>query len=51
MIDRQCQRRHANAIGRRADKGLRTFLLNNLRDILAGKTKQHKQAALAAAKR
>ena len=51
MIDRQCQRRHASAIGRRASKGLGTLLLNKPRDILADKAKQDKQTTLTAAKR
>ena len=50
MIDRQRQRRHAYIIGCRVSKGLGTLLFNKPCDILADKTKQHKQTALTAAK-
>ena len=51
MIDREHQRRHTRTARRRMGKRLRTIPLNKRGDILTGKTKQHKQTALAATKR
>ena len=49
-IDREHQRRHTRTARRRMDKRLRTLPLDKRGDILTGKTKQHKQTALTAAK-